>query len=440
MGNGCLGTKSSRRAFERSVPNSAADPDAAANDYYDEALKDYDKDKSINLLGEFYPDVSPINDQTSKAAATKIQKQARRKAAKLRAEKERRWIVFSNLDLDSETDMVHVARFMQILFQKAPEIENLLREQLRTHEKQINSDALAKLNENDSEFGSDRPPLSPDSTHINRRNSAMNIDVVRKNSQDFLSALRTIRETSDVRASISVADIQHNETMQNVKLDKLRHTTGNLDNPKGTKSGSVLSPARPNGSGKLASTSNHGDSNSFPSPAKGRKSYWNTGKPKVAKLDLSGNEMDDSNNENGSSLHSSNLITSGRSDRSNSDPMTSSRLSDKSFNDGRNLTDIFTFERIALSSELEKTTTLEEIIPDEEELKNNFNLPSGDITPYSVDLLIALFKKKGKLSMDSLYKILRLSFKKMKSLSNISRIQINRSFERLTVVGDLHGK
>ena len=52
-------------------------------------------------------------------AAIRNQKRARRKAAKLRAEKEQRWLVFSNLDLASETDMVHVARFMQVSIYKS---------------------------------------------------------------------------------------------------------------------------------------------------------------------------------------------------------------------------------------------------------------------------------------------------------------------------------
>ena len=41
-------------------------------------------------------------------AASLIQKQARRKAAKLRAEAEKRWLVFSNLDTVAEADMIKV--------------------------------------------------------------------------------------------------------------------------------------------------------------------------------------------------------------------------------------------------------------------------------------------------------------------------------------------
>ena len=51
-------------------------------------------------------------------------------------------------------------------------------------------------------------------------------------------------------------------------------------------------------------------------------------------------------------------------------------------------TEVFAFDQIALSSELEKTTTLEAFIPDEE--LSGYTLPKGPITPYRYVLSICV--------------------------------------------------
>ena len=51
-------------------------------------------------------------------------------------------------------------------------------------------------------------------------------------------------------------------------------------------------------------------------------------------------------------------------------------------------TEVFAFDQIALSSELEKTTTLEAFIPDEE--LSGYSLPKGPITPYRYGLSVCL--------------------------------------------------
>jgi hypothetical protein len=97
---------------------------------------------------------------------------------------------------------------------------------------------------------------------------------------------------------------------------------------------------------------------------------------------------------------------------------------------------VFDFSNIAVSSQLEQEVTLEGIIPDEK--LTCYDLPSGPVTPYSVDLLIALYKKNGKLTSDSLHKILRISYKKLKQLGNMSKVSVEPG-EKIVVVGDIHG-
>lgn len=385
----------------------------------DDPLKDYDKFKSINLLDSNAENVltSSVETALKEGAANIIQKQAKRKAAKLRAEKESRWLVFSNFDLAENEDMICVAKFMAIIFQKASDIDKILHDDLSAHEKHLNSLALEKLYETDSNPTVSIPSspilLSPHHSQnvidVARKNST-SIDIVRKNSQDFLSALRTIRETTDQVRTSQIAKSGYASAPQSGKIK---------DNP-------------------LLGSVSEKSPLSINSPDESKRNrYWNTSnnKPHASDAldvksspDVSGRRVSvRSNGSVNGSLTNSNY--------KKSDKLTSSGLTET-----KNLTDIFTFEKIALSSELEKTTTLEDIIPDEEHLKNNFDLPVGNISPYSVDLLIALYKKQGKLSSESLYKVLRVSFRKMKEMKNISYVEIVRSFERVTVVGDLHGK
>ncbi|CAK9252506.1 unnamed protein product [Sphagnum jensenii] len=98
---------------------------------------------------------------------------------------------------------------------------------------------------------------------------------------------------------------------------------------------------------------------------------------------------------------------------------------------------MFDFSRIAISSHLEQNISLEAVIPDDRLLC--FELPPGPVTPYSADLVLALYRRRGKLTMDSLHKLLRIAYKRLKSMGNTSRV-IVRPCDRVVVVGDLHGQ
>jgi hypothetical protein len=81
-------------------------------------------------------------------------------------------------------------------------------------------------------------------------------------------------------------------------------------------------------------------------------------------------------------------------------------------------------------------TSLVAIVDDEG--NSLFDLPSGIITMATATQIIALFKAGGKLSNKAVHKILRLAYRKIKKLQNISRVIIGPT-DKLTVVGDIHG-
>ena len=70
---------------------------------------------------------------------------------------------------------------------------------------------------------------------------------------------------------------------------------------------------------------------------------------------------------------------------------------------------------------------------------NNFEIPSGALSMDGVKAIISCYRKNGKLSENSLHKVLRLGYKSLKMLPNTTRVGVG-SGERLTVVGDIHGQ
>jgi hypothetical protein len=69
---------------------------------------------------------------------------------------------------------------------------------------------------------------------------------------------------------------------------------------------------------------------------------------------------------------------------------------------------------------------------------NDFEIPSGFVTPTVAEMVLNVYKKEGALSTKSVHKILRLSYRALKKLPNITYMSISGD-ERLTVVGDIHG-
>ena len=69
----------------------------------------------------------------------------------------------------------------------------------------------------------------------------------------------------------------------------------------------------------------------------------------------------------------------------------------------------------------------------------NFDIPCGPITPAIATVVMNVLKQGGKLSFKSAHKILRISYKFLLELPNTTHCTIGPE-DRLTVVGDLHGK
>jgi hypothetical protein len=69
---------------------------------------------------------------------------------------------------------------------------------------------------------------------------------------------------------------------------------------------------------------------------------------------------------------------------------------------------------------------------------DNFDIPSGPLTPSIATVVMNVLKQGGKLSFKSAHKILRISYKFLSELPNTTKCEIGPN-DRLTVVGDLHG-
>ena len=69
----------------------------------------------------------------------------------------------------------------------------------------------------------------------------------------------------------------------------------------------------------------------------------------------------------------------------------------------------------------------------------NFDIPCGPITPAIATVVMNVLKQGGKLSFKSAHKILRISYKFLSELPNTTHCTVGPE-DRLTVVGDLHGK
>lgn len=120
--------------------------------------------------------------------------------------------------------------------------------------------------------------------------------------------------------------------------------------------------------------------------------------------------------------NSSNVISVNRSNSANS-PISASRSNSLS--------------KISVASLMEPIKKSKKELSEEE--CQNFDIPSGYITSEVVDQIITVYKREGKLSTNSVHKLLRLSYRAMKTLPNTTVVTVKPG-EKLTVVGDIHGE
>ena len=70
---------------------------------------------------------------------------------------------------------------------------------------------------------------------------------------------------------------------------------------------------------------------------------------------------------------------------------------------------------------------------------DNFDIPSGPITPSVAAIVMNVLKQGGRMSFKSAHKILRISYKHLSELPNTTKCEVGPN-DRLTVVGDIHGE
>lgn len=68
-----------------------------------------------------------------------------------------------------------------------------------------------------------------------------------------------------------------------------------------------------------------------------------------------------------------------------------------------------------------------------------YNLPTGEITSGEVNDIMEVYRTGGKISIDSVQKILRIIYKAFLELPNITYVTVSDT-EKLNVVGDIHGQ
>ena len=90
-----------------------------------------------------------------------------------------------------------------------------------------------------------------------------------------------------------------------------------------------------------------------------------------------------------------------------------------------------------LSSISSNLNLLEGDLPDE--MLEDFDIPSGPITPSIAGVIFNVLKQGGRLSFKSVHKILRISYKFLSDLPNTTHCSVGES-DRLTTVGDIHGR
>jgi len=90
-------------------------------------------------------------------------------------------------------------------------------------------------------------------------------------------------------------------------------------------------------------------------------------------------------------------------------------------------------KRATAASEIEHR----EIVADANDILD-YNLPAGPLSAKIVSQIIEVYRQGGRLCLDAVHKLLRLSYRRMRSAPNITRVEVKQG-GAVTVVGDLHG-
>lgn len=320
-----------------------------------------------------------------KNAALLIQRQARRRQAKVEAMKQQRWIIFSNLDTCDEADVLHVALFMNHALNKIPALHLL---------NDIHADdGIGTVSSSSDMEGTDVETNTSSGTN---EDCDMKLHKIRRKSRQWLEQdVPTDFDSLKDENEDSKAIIQLTARKSSSDILKLNRTMSK----ESTSTHSLITGSRENSVSSIVKLKNITFAN-----------------------EIDPNDDDDVNNNNGTDAVSSPYTTFGVSMSSRSGKKKRSSLSQQQAQPLLN-------EHVRDARKMKLST---------EELMN-YNLPSGFITPAVAAKIIEVYRRGGRLSIDAVYKILRLGYRSLKGLPNTTRVIVGPS-DRLTVVGDIHGQ
>ena len=143
----------------------------------------------------------------------------------------------------------------------------------------------------------------------------------------------------------------------------------------------------------------------------------------------SNNNDNNNNNNNNNNMSNDSMSDNNNDSIKNNENNDKNNLTENSKNQNNSLLSV-----LSISSNL---NLLEGDLP--QTMLENFDIPCGPITPSIATVVMNVLKQGGKLSFKSAHKILRISYKFLSELPNTTHCVVGPE-DRLTVVGDLHGK
>jgi serine/threonine-protein phosphatase with EF-hand domain len=271
-------------------------------------------------------DLLSLADQADVNAAYKLQlaeMEDRIQQDKLQADAQKRWMVFSNLDVVNEADMVHLMQFMKAAMKNVPTFMDNIHDQsltaLNAGRRTGSYDAASEENGSTHTKNNGSESTSHDAISASRLSSSDMITAKRQNSIEFITALRSL--STDSISRFDFDDISSNANSERISASRQNSV----------------------------------------------ESIFRIDKIAISKQDV-------------------NDVTK----------LSARRISD-------------------------------------------FTLPVGFVTPAVAEMVVNLYRRDGKVNMKSVHKILRLSYRTLKKMPNITYMEISGD-EKLTVVGDIHGK
>jgi hypothetical protein len=300
--------------------------------------------------------------------------------------------IFSNCSTMEEADMLQVASFMETIMANFSDLQN---------ESSLAAQSYEELNAMDDDLMVLRQPSptilnpSPVSATTSRDTICSDndtIQVARENSREFIQALR----------SLSNSNVLPNSVISAPRLG----SSSNAGN------GGIIQVARANSRGTIdvPRLNSRNGIDVTRSSSKGSISSHTSGGGGSGNNSLSNSTH---GNSNGAGNHNS-----LKREKTSPAPV-----------------DIFSIDRIVVETDIQKS--LAEVAPS---ALQDFDLPPGLVTPAVARTVLELYVRGGYLSLKSVHKLLKLSYRFLKTRPNITTIDVSREDERVTVVGDIHGQ